>query len=1125
MATRTINTKLALDGETEYKAKLKNINAELSLHKSELEKVQAQYKGSANTLEALSAKQSALKGQMDALNERHKEQADMLEKAVKAQQKFASEAENLRTKLEALKNSSEDTAEEEEKLTEELANTEASMQKAANSVTYYQKELNRTETSQSKLSTELDKTGQYMEEAAHSTDGCAKSIDKYGNEVKDAGEDSKKFGDTSKEAINQLASALAAAGIAKSVEEIAAALKDCVDTFASFQSQMSTVQAISGASAFQMQELADKAKYMGATTSFTATEAGQALEYMAMAGWKSNDMLGGLEGVMHLAAASGEDLASVSDIVTDALTAFGLAASDSARFADVLAAASSNSNTNVAMMGETFKYAAPVAGALGYSIEDTALAIGLMANAGIKGSQAGTALRGTLTNLTKPSKENAAYMDKLGISLTDASGNVRSLSELMDILRERFAGLTEAEQAEYAAGIAGKEAMSGLLAIVNASEADYQKLTAAINTCSGSAKEMSEIRLDNLSGQVTLLESAVDGFKLAIGESLAPVLTDLAKVGTTAFAWASDFVSKNPWLVQAIAGAIGAFGLLTAGISAYMVVTTAAKAVQDALNLSMGLCPLVAVTVAAGALVGVIGSCVASLDDADEKTKSFTDSLQDSKTAYEDMTATMAEQQASTKAVANSLLDLLLVEEKSALQKDLIAQKVDQLNEAVPGLGLAYDREKDALVGLTEAELESMLTRAAAQEEYEAQVARLNELTSQQAEIEARLTEARLALNEAQQTGSGNTQELQNNIDALTIAQAQNAAQITALEEASRAYGEQQAENTLKTETMTAKIEELEAQLADLEEAYLESWAAARESIEGQVGLFSDLDISANTSINDMIDSMKGQVEYMETYAANIQKAMEMGVDLGLVQKLSDGSKESAQILDTIVKGGEEDIKALNEEFAKVEEGKNQFATTVADMETDFSRQMDRISQDLSDAMKEMEQYDEARKIGENNVRGLINGSSNPALRQRLVNQYAQMGRDALAAYKRAVGQASPSKKFHEVGRYDIQGIIGGAEAEKPRLAAAYEQAARAALTSMERHLPSTIVEPNAAAAQDRQTRAIVAAVSVRDSAGTSNPIYIDKLVVRDESDVHRIAQELYYMTQRERRSRGGGSL
>ena len=179
-----------------------------------------------------------------------------------------------------------------------------------------------------------------------------------------------------------------------------------------FESGMSKVAAISGASGQELEKLTDKAKEMGSTTKFSATESAAAFEYMAMAGWKTEDMLNGIEGIMSLAAASGEDLATTSDIVTDALTAFGMKASDAGHFSDVLAQASSNANTNVGMMGETFKYVAPVAGALGYTAEDTALAIGLMANAGIKGSSAGTALRSMMSRLTKPTKEVQSAMNR-----------------------------------------------------------------------------------------------------------------------------------------------------------------------------------------------------------------------------------------------------------------------------------------------------------------------------------------------------------------------------------------------------------------------------------------------------------------------------------------------------------------------------------------------------------------------------------------------------------------------------------------------------------------------------------------------------------------------------------------
>lgn len=316
------------------------------------------------------------------------------------------------------------------------------------------------------------------------------------------------------------------AGTATAIGAIGAA---SVKVGSDFEASMSKVAAISGATGDDLKALTDKAKEMGATTKFSASESADALQYMAMAGWKTEDMLNGLEGIMNLAAASGEDLATTSDIVTDALTAFGLSAEDSTHFADVLAQASSNANTNVGMMGETFKYVASVAGALGYTAEDTALAIGLMANSGIKASQAGTSLRSIMSRMAKPTKEVQGAMDKLGVSLTDSNGNMKSLNEVMGDLRNGFAGLSEAEAAEMAAALGGQEAMSGLLAIVNASDDDFDKLSDAIYSCDGAAKRMADTMNDNLQGQITILKSGLEGLGISLYENMEAPLKEVVK--------------------------------------------------------------------------------------------------------------------------------------------------------------------------------------------------------------------------------------------------------------------------------------------------------------------------------------------------------------------------------------------------------------------------------------------------------------------------------------------------------------------------------------------------------------------------------------------------------------------
>lgn len=298
-----------------------------------------------------------------------------------------------------------------------------------------------------------------------------------------------------------------------------------------FEAGMSKVEAISGATGADLEALTEKAKEMGAKTKFSATEAASAMEYMAMAGWKTGDMLSGIDGIMNLAAASGTDLATTSDIVTDALTAFGLSAKDSTHFADVLAAASSNANTNVAMLGESFKYVGPIAGSFGYTVEDVSLALGLMANAGIKSEQAGTSLRGMLTRMQKDSGAASDSMKELGISMFNSNGSARRLEDVLRDLRTSTANLTAEEKARHATAIAGMNAQSGFLALLNATDEEFDSLSASIANADGTAENMARTMNDNLRGSVTIFKSALEGLGITIYEKLKEPLRDAVDSG------------------------------------------------------------------------------------------------------------------------------------------------------------------------------------------------------------------------------------------------------------------------------------------------------------------------------------------------------------------------------------------------------------------------------------------------------------------------------------------------------------------------------------------------------------------------------------------------------------------
>ena len=460
-----------------------------------------------------------------------------------------------------------------------------------------------------------------LQEEAASTSVALAKIDEAGKKIE-------AFGDS----VTSAGQAIMPASVA--VAGLGAA---AVKTAADFDTSMSKVAAVSGATGDELDALREKAREMGAKTKFSASEAADAMNYMAMAGWKTEDMLSGIEGIMNLAAASGEDLAATSDIVTDALTAFGLSAQDSGHFADILAAASSNANTNVSMMGETFKYCAPIAGALGFSAEDTAQAIGLMANAGIKGSQAGTALRTIMNNLTGEIKLSGKALGDVTIATTNADGSMRDLSDILADCRGAFSQLSESEQAAAAEALVGKNAMSGFLALMNAGEGDIEKLSSAIDSCSdvfvktvdgaiipmsqaleegidwveeynGVAEQMAAVMQDNLGGQLTILKSQLQELAISFGEMLMPAIRAIvSKI--------QAFVDKLNGMSESQRKAVLTIGLIVAALGPLLVIigtliSKVGAAMQGFVKLATGVKKL-GVAVKAG--TGVFGKLGAAL--------------------------------------------------------------------------------------------------------------------------------------------------------------------------------------------------------------------------------------------------------------------------------------------------------------------------------------------------------------------------------------------------------------------------------------------------------------------------------------------------------------------------------
>ena len=559
-------------------AEMKNLTAQHSL-------AAAQAKLSGSAQDALRARVTELTSKIDVqkgIVQQNGQQYDNLKQKLELQK---TAHDQLKTKVEAAKKAYEDSAKatgedseetqklkaEYEKLSSQLSTSESQIAKTETAITKQEAAVNQSKAALTEMEAELKNVNAELARAPF--DEYAAKAEKVGGTLTSVGQK-----------LLPLSTSIAGLGVA------------AVKTTADFDSEMSKVSAISGATGTDLDKLRGKAREMGAKTKFSASEAAQGMQYMAMAGWKTQDMMDGLEGIMNLAAASGEDLASTSDIVTDALTAFGLSAKDSSHFSDILAAASSNANTNVSMMGETFKYAAPVLGSLGYTAEDAALAIGLMANAGIKSSQAGTSLRGAITNLAKPTDTVAAAMDKYGISLTDSSGKMLSLRELMEQLRQKLGGLSEAEQAQAAAALFGKEAMSGMLAIINGSDKDFEKLAGAIDNCDGSSEKMANTMNDNLQGQITILMSQLQELAISFGEILMPKIRDIVT-------HIQNFVDKLNAMDEGQKETILRIGMFVAALAPMLM--GLGKVITFSANVSRALGTLSAGLVKAGGFSGV----------------------------------------------------------------------------------------------------------------------------------------------------------------------------------------------------------------------------------------------------------------------------------------------------------------------------------------------------------------------------------------------------------------------------------------------------------------------------------------------------------------------------------------
>ena len=810
MASRSIATKVSIDGEKEYRSAITSINTSLRTLKAEMTAVTAQFQTNANSEEALRAKIDVLNQTMDKQREKINTLKSAVESGKAAQDKYRASIQEIKKnldttnqglskfdeatkesgktwlsyktqldaanqKLKALKKSTGDTSAEQAELKgtvsdleskmkdletstggaaktagelletqaqtqRTLATQEERLQGVTNKTEKWQAQLYTAKASEADLKVEIDKTNGYLNEAVNSADHCATSIDKMGKEVKEAAADMEDGADSTSrvsESFDALSSILVTSGVVEGIRKVASALKECVDVSADFHYTMATVQAVSGATTDEMGKLEAQAKDYAATTVFMAQDAANAYQVMGQAGWTVDEMLDSMAGTMSLASASGEDLGDTTNMVVDAMTAFGYGADQAGHFADVLARASADTNTSVALLGNSFQACATTAGGMGYSVDDVAVALGIMANNGLKAETAGTALTTALTRMSGANETANGAMEDLGLTMFNTSGQAKPLGQFLRELRGSFAGMTEEQKINNAYMLAGQRGMKGLLAIVNASDEDWNNLTESIANCSGAAEDMSNIKLDTYIGQVKLTQSALEGLEIAVGDKLTPALGELAEGFTKVLNGLTGFVNNNVAAVPVITGVVAALATFTTGIT---VATTAVKIFQLVTSTLGGVLNPIAlaiggISIAAGLLV----TDFTALGGAEE----------DFRAKHE---ATMASFDTETENVAVLAARLDELTSKSSLnaaEQAEVEAIVGSLNESVPNLGLEYDKltgsvnmTTDAIVAAAKA----MANQEKITEDYEL----LNTLTDKLAESQITLGESEISLAEAQ---------------------------------------------------------------------------------------------------------------------------------------------------------------------------------------------------------------------------------------------------------------------------------------------------------------------------------------------------------------------------------------
>ena len=1036
-------------------------------------------KQNSNFSSTFKAAQSALAETQNRIQQLNKVQSD-----ITAYQKQQQAVDSTKQRLAVLQ-------QQYDNIQKEIQETEGYSSALENKLISKQAQIDKTTTSLHTYEQRLAATGTTLREAGVDTTQLTAETTRLETEVDklkdqqvdlkktmdEAGEGAKGFGEKSVEALDAVESVLATAGIAKALGEIKDAYMDCINTAGDFEASMSNVEALSGASGDELEALSDKAKEMGASTKFTAGESADALSYMALAGWNTQSMLEGISPVLNLAAAANMDLAQASDIVTDYLTAFGLKASDTTHFVDVMAYAMAHSNTDVIQLGEAYKACASTATSLGYSVEETTAVLATMANAGVKGGEAGTALNAIFTRLATNTKKCGDELASYGVNIYDAQGNMQSLSSILTGIAGVWGDLTDQEQANLAKTIAGTTQYSKLQTIMaGCSEAaaeggqSFSDYTAALNDCAGSADKMAGTMLDNMNGRLVLMQSAADGLKIAIGEDLTPTLSKLYDVGAKVLGWMQGFVEEHPGAVKAIAAgtvALGGFlGVMTAASAAIKI----GSAAMGLFSASLGVtAPVLAGVVIAGtALAAVIGGISGAADDGVPHVRELTSAARDMGSSMDEVSdtyhSTLSNMEATASVADQYISKLEAIEAATngntagnAEYHDTLAR----LSALVPSLADDIDLETDSIKGGTEALRQHANAyaddvKAQARQEY------LNGIYEQYNDVlvESAANEAKLAAAQAkvEKTNAGMDATYSKLLSTLGMTDEQFKStygtvqdipwrsmgeDVQQLRTEYMGYSEDLATARREVENYTEAVEQDQETIDAAEAEYQEAAAAingmadaqdsaadsaedvaaalsaAQNNIQGIISAYNEAYDAALKSVSGQYDLWDTAEKIVATSASSINSALESQITYW------DSYNQNLESLNARAA----DIDGLSAVIASFADGSKDSVNAIAGMASASDA-------DLAKMVQNYQELQEAQKTTSESMADLETGMSNA------MDEIAQNVADSVA-------DMNLSDEAKESAQATIQGFVDGAEGMLPRVQTVFSKIASAASTAL----------------------------------------------------------------------------